>query len=290
MLNFTVATFHVLLSTFFTDKFDEQVEKETWQINHKNFVVTIGNMVSRGNVPTDLGTAWFDELQTQVQKLPLTNGVHWLRLYYGQAQSEVIAYEVLLNNEYCEPIMPLVENFSWQKSDDFYSMRVFLILQQGVDFGRVAYLIANSDSQDDAVEPLKNLGLSQLDAEKAVVFIPEAFGMVLMKQIGVQGDFPTTAQAVNQQEQTVKIDLTQETIFQQALQYAQNLLNNDYHTTLQELALMSAGMNILNNFLSDDENEPEQLNFADINMLFIIKSLQPVDAKTVQNKSSKLFW
>lgn len=290
---FTISTFHTMLSVFFNDEFDNQVEKEIWQINQREFEMTIGHFVSRGEVPETLGTVWFDEYQKEVQKLPLSDGVHWLRLYYGQADNQAIAYETLLDNEHCQEIMPLVEGFSWQASEGFYSMRVFLVAKRGIDFGRMAYLIAYADEQYQAIEPLQKLGLSQLEAEKAVVFIPEAFSMVLMKQIGVQGDFPTKAQAVNDADQTIELDLSQEPIFQQALQLAQSLWEQGYQESVQRLAFIGAGMKILDGFLADnDNNQPEQLHFDNIATLFYVGSLTaPTTIQPTPNtKQSKPFW
>lgn len=290
---FTISTFHTMLSVFFNDEFDNQVEKEIWQINQREFEMTIGHFISRGEVPETLGTVWFDEYQKEVQKLPLSDGVHWLRLYYGQADNQAIAYETLLDNEHCQEIMPLVEGFSWQASESFYSMRVFLVAKRGIDFGRMAYLIAYADEQYQAIEPLQKLGLSQLEAEKAVVFIPEAFSMVLMKQIGVQGDFPTKAQAVNDADQTIELDLSQEPIFQQALQLAQSLWEQGYQESVQRLAFIGAGMKILDGFLADnDNNQPEQLHFDNIATLFYVGSLTvPTTIQPTPNtKQSKPFW
>lgn len=290
---FTISTFHTMLSVFFNDEFDNQVEKEIWQINQREFEMTIGHFVSRGEVPETLGTVWFDEYQKEVQKLPLSDGVHWLRLYYGQADNQAIAYETLLDNEHCQEIMPLVEGFSWQASEGFYSMRVFLVAKRGIDFGRMAYLIAYADEQYQAIEPLQKLELSQLEAEKAVVFIPEAFSMVLMKQIGVQGDFPTKAQAVNDADQTIELDLSQEPIFQQALQLAQSLWEQGYQESVQRLAFIGAGMKILDGFLADnDNNQPEQLHFDNIATLFYVGSLTvPTTIQPTPNtKQSKPFW
>ena len=291
--NFIVSTFHILLSVFFSDEFDNQVEKERWQIGGRQFEMTIGDFVSRGEVPKTLGTAWFDEYQKEVQKLPLSDGVHWLRLYYGQADKQAIAYEALLDNEHCQEIMPLVENFSWQPSENFYSIRVFLVAKHGVDFGRVAYLIANADELHQAIESLKQLGLSELEAQKAVVFIPEAFGMVLMKQIGVQGDFPTKAQAINDNNQSIELDLNQETIFQEALHLAQSLWEQGYQESVQQLALIGAGIKILDRFLADDDShQPEQLHFDNIATLFYISGLTaPTTAQPIlETKKSKPFW
>lgn len=291
--NFSLSSFHVLLSAFFNDHFDEQIDQETWQIGKQTFTALIGNVISRGDVPDTLGTTWFNEYQQAVQKLPLSDGVHWLRLYYGQADNRVIAYEALLDNEHCQAIMSLVEHFSWQQSPDFYSVRVFLVAKHGIDFGRVAYLIANADEPHQAIEPLKQLGLSELEAQKAVVFIPEAFSMVLMRQIGVQGDFPTKVQAINDTEQTIEIDLSQEIIFQKALHLAQSLWEQGYQESIQQLALIGAGIKILDRFLADDDShQPEQLHFDDIATLFYIGSLTaPTTAQPIlEAKKSKPFW
>ena len=273
--NFTVSSFHVLLSAFFTDKFDKQIEKETWQINQQDFTAILGNAISRGSVPDNLGLNWRDEYVQKIKKLPLTQGTYWLRLFYGQFNSQTISYEALLNNQYCQEIMPFVEKFSWKKSDDFYSIRQFLILKNGTDINRIAYIISCYEDQYDAIESIQALGLNQLDAQKCATFIPEAFGMVFIKSLGVQGEFPKTAYANNDNNDTMLINLAQETLFCQALELAQYLLNNDYHhqVEFQHLAMMSASFNLLNTFLADDKNQVTQLDFTNIQTLFYIGSL-----------------
>lgn len=290
--HFTVSSFHVLLSAFFTDKFDEQVKKETWQINQQAFTAILGNVISRGNVPDDLGFSWHDEYVHEIKKLPLIQGTHWLRLYYGQSNSQVIAYEALFNNKHCQTIMPLVENFSWKKSDNFYSIRQFLISKGGIDINRIAYLISHYDNQYDAIEPIQALGLTQLDAQKCATFIPEAFGMVFIKALGVQGEFPKTAYANNDDGDTILIDLTQEMLFCQSLELAQQLLDDGYHHQKQflQLAMMSAAFNLLNTFLADDNNQATQLDFANIQTLFHIGSLTLSTQETPKTQKPKPFW
>lgn len=290
--NFTASSFHVLLSAFFSDKFDEQIEKDTWQINHQTFTSISGNIISRGKVPDDLGVTWYDEYVHEIKKLPLAQGTHWLRLFYGQVDSQVISYEALLDNQHCQEIMPLVEKFSWKKSDDFYSVRQFLILKNGTDINRIAYVISRYENQYDAIESIQALEVSLLDAQKYAAFIPEAFGMVFIKALGVQGDFPKTAHATNDDNNTILIDLTQESIFCQSLALAQYLLDNDAHhqTEFQQLSMMSAAFNLLNTFLADDNREVAQLNFENIQTMFYIGSLILPKQETPPAPKRKPFW
>ncbi len=129
--NFTINSFHVLLAAFYVDEDDDQVEKEKWKINGQMRRVTIGNIGIRGTtpIPDSPPTEWFQSLENAIRDSELPAGTHWVRCYYGQMQNEPLAVEVLLDNEDWPTARTKMQQHDWPKSEDYYSVRIFLIIQ-----------------------------------------------------------------------------------------------------------------------------------------------------------------
>ena len=129
--NFCLNSFHVILSTFFTQEYDDQVTVEEWSINGKARAVIMGNVVGRasgGELPEAVNTDWFPVLEEGIQALPLDDGDHWVRLFFAQQGGEQLALEVLLDNEPCDELVKKLRAFPWPSLDAFYSQRLFLII------------------------------------------------------------------------------------------------------------------------------------------------------------------
>jgi hypothetical protein len=128
--NFSVNSFHVFLAAFFRSR-DEQVTQEEWIIGGRTSRVTIGNLGIRGKPPVQgerlLG--FFKQFEDKLKAKHLQPGTHWVRLYYGQMQRKAIACEVLLDNGEWEELQSEMAAIDWPASEDFYSVRVFLVIQ-----------------------------------------------------------------------------------------------------------------------------------------------------------------
>jgi hypothetical protein len=139
---FCQGTLHVLLAAFLGWD-GEEVTTETWQVGSLTKVATIGDFVIKAN-PSFVRRAGaqvvprFGHLQNAIQAAEMGPGIHWVRLYYAQMGGKTLTSEVLLDNDTWEPIQAQVEQWGWIKSDELYSMRVFLILQDPPDLGHVA--------------------------------------------------------------------------------------------------------------------------------------------------------
>ncbi|WP_145374673.1 DUF6348 family protein [Symmachiella dynata] len=129
--NFVANSFHVLLAAFYRDGDDDQVETEQWDINGQSRRVTIGNMGIRGTVPNpdEPPTAWFKALESQIKASSLPPGTHWVRCYYSQMQNQPTALEVLLDNGDWGAVRSEMLQVNWPQGEDFYSVRVFLVVQ-----------------------------------------------------------------------------------------------------------------------------------------------------------------
>jgi hypothetical protein len=128
--NFTLNSFHVILAAFL-NRDDNQVSREDWMIGGKLRRVTIGNVGIRGKPPV-LGAElvdWFKLFEGKLKAQQLTEGVHWVRLYYAQMQEKSTACEVLLDNDVWEEIQSEMAAVDWPAGEEFYSLRLFLVVQ-----------------------------------------------------------------------------------------------------------------------------------------------------------------
>jgi hypothetical protein len=113
--NFMYSTFHTILSAFFTSKFDEEINKYNWNINGKEFEVFSSNIGFRGIQAPNFTTGWLNQFEAEVQELQLTEGTHWIRLFYSQQQNQTNVCEVLLNNNECISIAQKAQQFDWHQ-------------------------------------------------------------------------------------------------------------------------------------------------------------------------------
>ncbi|QDV41102.1 hypothetical protein Enr13x_09400 [Stieleria neptunia] len=131
--NFTGGSFHVLLSSLFNVNADDQIEIENWDIAGTSRRVTIGGMNVRTftDAPFDPPTHWFPIVQRAIENTDLPRGTHWFRCYYAQFDNKPSAVEVLLDNNDWQPIIKAMSDIDWPAKDDFYSVRVFGVIQDG---------------------------------------------------------------------------------------------------------------------------------------------------------------
>jgi hypothetical protein len=128
--NFTTSSLHVLLAAFFRQP-SEQITQEEWLVHGSRQLATIGPIIGRGPIPQggDAAPGWFQHLVTSIQAERLNRGTHWIRLFYGQKASQVLSSEVLLDNQPWHPVQTKMAAFPWPDVDEFYSLRIFLVLQ-----------------------------------------------------------------------------------------------------------------------------------------------------------------
>jgi hypothetical protein len=127
--NFAANSLHVFIGAFFDPK-DARVIKELWSIGGQKRPVIIGQLGIRGKVPTEnnVHLAWFKHFEAKIKETQLTEGLHWVRLYYAQMNERQMACEILLDNEPWKHMQKEMAGIDWPKSQDFYSLRIFLIL------------------------------------------------------------------------------------------------------------------------------------------------------------------
>ena len=128
--NFTTNSFHVIIAAFFNHG-DDQVSRDDWTVGGRLRQVTIGNVGIRGKPPVQGAelVSWFKLFEEKLKAQRLSEGVHWVRLYYAQMQGKSTACEVLLDNDVWEEMQAEMAAIDWPAGEEFYSLRVFLVMQ-----------------------------------------------------------------------------------------------------------------------------------------------------------------
>lgn len=130
LTNFTANTFHVLLAALWNTNVPQEVEIEPWHANGKEYTAYHGNYGVRSSpgtmlqVPTDL----FPRIQQAIEREPLTNDIHWFRLFFFNLTGNH-TYEALKDNETWDAGIRCLESTSWPEPVEFYSVRLFMILR-----------------------------------------------------------------------------------------------------------------------------------------------------------------
>ena len=122
------STFHVLFATLL-ERQCEHVEKDIWRIGGKSRQMTFGLLRMRGQLPLDEWPPVFQGIQRQVEGLDLGPGLHWARYFYCHLPSENPTIEVLIDNCPHERLQSLVPELPWPKTTDFYTARLFFVIQ-----------------------------------------------------------------------------------------------------------------------------------------------------------------
>ena len=130
LTNFTANTFHVLLAALWNKNVPPHVDIEQWQANGKPYTMYHGNYGVRSsagalpNIPANL----FPRIQQTIERESLTNDIHWFRLFFFNLLGKH-TYEALKDNETWEAGVQCLESSSWPEPEEFYSVRLFIILR-----------------------------------------------------------------------------------------------------------------------------------------------------------------
>lgn len=132
--NFTINSFHVLLSALWRHHHPDQVETEAWAVAGRRFSAFIGNVGTRSStdatppVPAGMLTL----LEEAIRSEPLEHGLHWFRFYVGHVKGD-FTFEALKDNEPWPAGLRALEACGWTTCDAFYSARMFVVLREAGD-------------------------------------------------------------------------------------------------------------------------------------------------------------
>ena len=126
---FTLNSFHVLLSSFFTPDFNNKVNVEEWNIGKQKFDAIFSNVSMRGQAPQPLPMEWFKNFAETVKRQNITKDIHWVRLFYAISNNELINCEVLLDNEDWIEVQDKAATFALPNAEKYLSLRMFFVLK-----------------------------------------------------------------------------------------------------------------------------------------------------------------
>jgi hypothetical protein len=182
--NFLNSSLHVLLAAFLTPgRPDELITRETWAISGRPRQVTVGSMVVRGKPPAGWPELeFFHEFQRELSSHEVSDGTHWMRLYYAQSEGRPLATEVLLDNREWPAMQEAMTRAHWPQGADFFSLRVFLVVEGGPDLSQAVMWLAQNPRLDEAgqVALLEFHGLPHALSDRIVTLVPLAFGRRLL--------------------------------------------------------------------------------------------------------------
>lgn len=293
--NFVTNSFHVILAAFFSQKYDEQISREEWVIDNKKYDVISSHIGIRGQKPEIFSTKWIEQFNTTVQKQKLSGSIHWIRLFYAFSDNKVNVCEVLLDNNIWESVQLKSAKFDLPLSDNYYSVRLFFILQNGWDMSRLAAAIvwiSNKYPEDDGekiIEYFQKIGMSPLDAEMAYIMIPLAFSHAFLKRV-VPNAITTKATIINAKKDSFEIDLIQNTFYIQTYEWAKqeiekNLIEKE---SLIQLLIKSSTFNAFNEALNNG-SQPEDLEFSGSVIYLDNYLINNDDLKVIERPKRKFF-
>ncbi len=127
---FLDSTFHALLSVGL-GKPCEHADTEEWEIGGSKRKVTFGLLRMRGPLPENAWQPAYEGLQKLVKESGLPKGLHWVRYFYAQIPGQEPTVELMLDNETWEPLQEKAKGLTWPESKDYYSARLFFMVEDG---------------------------------------------------------------------------------------------------------------------------------------------------------------
>lgn len=181
---FAAGSLPVLLATLlYLD--DDRVERTAWEVDDVDRAVTIGALVIRGTPPAV--DRWQLAIRDAIVGSALPEGLHWVRAYVALQGDEMLATEVLLDNQPWDHGQEALTGFPWPATPGVASVRVFLVIQGGLDTSRALAELVDGAALADAeiVATMVARGVDPEDAARLVGLVPLAFGRLLLEPLGV---------------------------------------------------------------------------------------------------------
>jgi len=128
--NFSKSSLHVFLDAF--NDSCKYIDKEKWKIGKEQFDVFIGNynLKSFGNKKIEIPNNLFATIEGIITQYKLDENYYFVRFYYGHSENESPTIEFMINNVTLDNEENRFKDLEWMKSDDFYSIRDFIILKR----------------------------------------------------------------------------------------------------------------------------------------------------------------
>lgn len=251
--SFASSALNPMLVAFFHT--DHPAVRDACVIDGVTRALTIGEVVVRGTLPDEesLDMGWFRTFKSKLKEASIPGGTHWVRIYYAQQKGELLAKEVLLDNEPWDWMQGALSDVAWPKAPEFLSLRVFLVLQGGVDVSRAVARMIEMPGRPDAEisQWLAKDGADPTEALALLAYLPLAFGRKALQELPIKFAQTATVQRGEEDEGT-EIRLEDDAIFAQADQLARRALEQGTMTQDQFLAVASrsAEVHAVNNAMT----------------------------------------
>jgi hypothetical protein len=128
--NFMINSLHVLLSSLWNIKDDQQVLCEKWQVGDRQFTAYIGNFGRRasGGMRVEVPKNLFDTIESRIRHERLPGDIHWFRFFFCSLSGQH-TYEALKDNVPWEAGLEGLKRIAWPEIDGYYSVRNFIVLR-----------------------------------------------------------------------------------------------------------------------------------------------------------------
>ncbi|MBJ6759799.1 hypothetical protein JGU66_03430 [Myxococcaceae bacterium JPH2] len=249
--NFVRGSLHVLLGAFLRAP-DSHVSVREWRIGGSLRQVILGDVMIRSAQPPEQAgpPAWFKALSGALETVALSPGIHALRVFFAQMNHAPMTLEVQLDNAPWPELRAALEAAPWPRAEAFLSHRLFAIIQGGVDASRVLASFVEPPSRPLSVlrrEALER-GASLLEAEKLVVYLPEALACVAVRDLGVTLPSSFIFMDEDAPEQRHEVALAHDPLWAESMRLAELVFSGQSLTQSQLEAVIarSAMLNALN--------------------------------------------
>jgi hypothetical protein len=128
--NFTLTTLHVLCSALINDK-DPHLRPQMHNVGGKPRAFYIGGWGIRTQSPIE--RAALERLSRHVVDCIIGAGLddqmHWVKVVYGQNKGKLIVSEATFDNFLDKRMTAAVNKGPWPKKDDFYMLKLFVLVK-----------------------------------------------------------------------------------------------------------------------------------------------------------------
>lgn len=129
--NFSVNSFHVMLAAFWGRQDSEHIDSEQWVIGGNSYTAYIGRFGTRATngVHPGVPEETFAEIEAAIKMTDLKEKTHWVRTFFCNIGEKQV-YEALVDNGHWLEGENALKKIEWPKSDKYFSVRNFMVLQR----------------------------------------------------------------------------------------------------------------------------------------------------------------
>lgn len=122
--------FHVVLAACWHIVNPERLSVQTLRAGGRTFTVYFGDFALRGedDAPMEIPEDGLSALEAATATAPLTDDVHWIRVFYGHVPGGQPQIEVLLDNEPWAAGHKAIASVDWPEHPRYYSLRNLIAL------------------------------------------------------------------------------------------------------------------------------------------------------------------